>query len=199
MGAGAAAGVHVLLVLGLRASFRIPTEIEANWPFRLAQPRLATCVNAAVLVMFTLAVVTDRGRHVVTAPLWPLSAVVTAAVLQALAGWMLVEIVLLGWTKVPFACAHAPSPDVLKSWWPVYIVAMYVYAFQAVGLAVRGPDLVARADRYLAAVAAVIAVVRVMRYRRLRHRRSNSTPCPPTSGAAEPVRGAQLTPLIGRA
>ena len=28
-------------VLGLRASFRIPTEIEANWPFRLAQPSLA--------------------------------------------------------------------------------------------------------------------------------------------------------------
>ena len=30
------------LVIGLRASFRIPTEIEANWPFRLSQPTVAT-------------------------------------------------------------------------------------------------------------------------------------------------------------
>ena len=157
-------------VLGLRASFRIPTEIEANWPFRLAQPRLATCVNAAVLVMLTLAVVPIVAITIaITAPLWALSAVVTAAVLQGLAGWMLVEIVLLTWSKVPFACAHSPSPDVLKSWWPVYIMAMYVYAFQLSDWQVAALTSSRALIWYLATVAAVIAVVRVMRYRRLRH------------------------------
>ena len=141
----------------------------------------------------------DRGRHDCyrSRPSGRSASVVTAAAADA-RRLVLVEFVLLRWSKVPFACAHAPSPDVLKSWWPVYIVAMYVYAFQAVRLAGRGSDLVARADlvpgggrrrdrrRARDAISAVTASS--TRIRR---------PSLPLSGAAEPVRGAQLTLLSG--
>lgn len=157
-------------VLGLRASFRIPTEIDANWPFRLAQPTLATCVNASVLVMVTVAVLPIAIiTAAVIAPMWAWSDVAKAVVMQGLAGWMLVEITLLNWTKVPFACAHSPSPDVLKAWWPAYILAMYLYAFKLSDWQFAALTSTRALTSYFAVGFTTIAAVRLMRYRKLRH------------------------------
>jgi len=156
-------------VMGLRASFRIPTEIEANWPFRLAQPSLSTCVNASVLVMFTLAIlpvaVITFGMLV---PRWPLSSVLISVALQMVAGVVLVECVLFGWTKVPFACGHAPSADLLKSWWPAYALALYVFAFQLSDWQVAATTSSRALAWYLGIAAVLIIVVRILRYRKLR-------------------------------
>jgi hypothetical protein len=156
-------------VLGLRASFRIPTEFDANWPFRLAQPTLAACVNAAMLVMLTVAVLPIVAiSSAVTALVWAFSDVAKTAALQLLAGWMLIEIVLFNWSKVPFACAHSPSPDVLKAWWPAYIMAMYLYAFRLSDWQFAALTSSRAMVWYLAAVTTVIAIVRLLRYQRLR-------------------------------
>jgi hypothetical protein len=156
-------------VMGLRASFRIPTEIEANWPFRLAQPSLATCVNASVLVMFTLAILPIA---VITfgmlAPRWPPGSVLISVALQMVAGLVLVECALFRWTKVPFACGHAPSPDLLKSWWPAYLMALYVFAFKLSDWQFAATTSPRAFGWYLGIAALVILVVRILRYRKLR-------------------------------
>ncbi len=158
------------LVVGLRSAFRIPTEIEANWPFRLSQPSLRSCVNAAMLAMLTLAVLPIVAiTSIATAPLWPAMDVVKVAVLQLLAGIVLIECALFRWSKVPFACGHAPSPDVLKAWWPLYTMAMYLYAFkisdwQVVSL--RSPTTMAW---YVASCLTAIVIIRVLRHQKLRH------------------------------
>jgi hypothetical protein len=119
------------LILGLRASFRLTTEIEANWPFRLSQPTLGECVNGTALVMHTLAVLPIVAiTAAATLPLWPVLDVMKIAMMQVVAGALLIECALFTWTKVPFACGHAPSPDVLKAWWPAYTLAMYLFAFK---------------------------------------------------------------------
>ena len=52
------------LVMGLRSSFRIPTDMQANWPFRLSQPSLHDALNASVLVMVIMAMLPDcRDFH----------------------------------------------------------------------------------------------------------------------------------------
>jgi hypothetical protein len=158
-------------MFGLRASLRIPTELDANWPFRLSQPSLATCVNASMLVMFTVAVLPIAAiTTLAIVPLWTAADVVVIVTLQILAGTMLAECLLFRWTKVPFACAHTPSPDVLKAWWPLYALAMYLYAFRLADwqfAAVRSPR---DAAAYVATTLGVIVVIRLLRHRELRHK-----------------------------
>ena len=159
-------------VQGLRASFRIPTEVEANWPFRISQPSLSTCVNATVLVVVTLAVLPIAGATLLTiGPRWPIANTALVLVLQMLAAVMLIELTLLKWRKVPFACAHAPSPDLLKAWWPLYAFAMYIYAFKFSDWQFAALSSRTALISYVVVCLGVIGVVRLLRYRDLRHRR----------------------------
>ncbi len=157
------------LVLGLRASIRIPSDIDANWPFRLSQPSLTQCVNGAALVMLTLVVLPILlVTTIATVPMWPLMDVVTIAWLQLLAGVVLIEAVLFGWNKVPFACAHAPSPDVLKAWWPMYTLAMYLYAFKQATWQIHALQSRRTLAYYAAIVVTVAVVLHVVRTQKLR-------------------------------
>lgn len=157
-------------VLGVRASFRIPTEIEANWPFRLSQPTLSQSVNGAALVMLALAVLPILGVTLVaTAPLWPAIDVLKVTVLQLLAGIVLIECVLFGWTKVPFACGHAPSADVLKARWPLYMIAMYQYAFKLSDWQAAALRSSTAMTWYVTVCAVAIITIRLLRHRKLRH------------------------------
>jgi len=157
------------LVIGLRASFRIPTDLDANWAFRISQPSLGTCISAATLVMFVIAVAPVAGISVAaTIALWPARDVATIAILQLLAGLVLIQCALFGWTKVPFASAHAPSPEVLKAKWPIYVVALYLYAFKLANwqfVALRSTRALAA---YMAAAVITILVIQWLRARKLR-------------------------------
>jgi hypothetical protein len=158
-------------MFGLRASFRIPTELDANWPFRLSQPSLATCVNALLLIMFTVAVLPVAAITMLAiASLWSVSDVVAIVLLQMLAGVLLAECLLFRWTKVPFACAHAPSPDVLKAWWPLYAFAMYLFAFKLADWQFAALHSPRAGLAYVAVLLMMIAGIRVLRHRELRHK-----------------------------
>jgi hypothetical protein len=156
-------------VIGLRASCRIPTELEANWPFRLARPSLDTCVNATVLLMVALAGLPVAGLTLIMlAPRWPVSSTAIVVGLQMLSALMLIEVLLLRWRKVPFACAHAPSPDLLKAWWPVYGFAMYWFAFGLADWQFAATRSTSAFAWYAGMCLTVIVSVRVMRRRNLR-------------------------------
>lgn len=156
-------------VIGLRASCRIPTELDANWPFRLARPSLGACVNATVLLMFTLAVLPVAALTLLMlAPRWPLSSTAIVVALQMLAALGLVEVLLLHWRKVPFACAHTPSPPSVKAWWPVYGVAMYLFAFKLADWQLAAAASAGALAWYAGTCLAVIATVRLLRHRDFR-------------------------------
>lgn len=156
-------------IQGLRSTFRIPTEVEANWPFRIAQPSLSTCINATLLVIVTLAILpVGLMTALLIGPRWPVTDTFMVLALQMLAGVMLAELLLFRWRKVPFACAHAPSPDVLKSWWPLWAFAMYLYAFELADWQFAALQSSRALVSYVLTCGGLIAVVRLLRYRELR-------------------------------
>ncbi|HXG87038.1 MAG TPA: hypothetical protein VNJ02_01785 [Vicinamibacterales bacterium] len=170
------------LVLGLRAAFRIPTEIEANWPFRVTPPSLATCVNATALAMFTLAVLpVGAATFFGSVFMWPIGQALGATALQMLAGLMLIECVLAAWTKVPFACGHLPSPDVFKALWPIYGIALLIFAFLLSDWQVAALTSVTALGSYLAFCLTVILTVRTWRWRT---RKNQSIPFDVVAGHA---------------
>jgi hypothetical protein len=156
-------------VIGWRARCSKPIELESNRPLSLARPDLDTCVNATVLLMVTLAALPVAGITLaMLAPRWSLSSTAIVVGLQMLSALMLIELLLLRWRTVPFACAHAPSPDLLKAWWPVYGFAMYWFAFGLADWQFAATTSIAALAWYAGMCLAIIITVRVMRRRNFR-------------------------------
>jgi hypothetical protein len=117
-------------VFGLRAAFQIPTDLDANWVFRLAQPTVREAVRTSRWLILTLAVVPITMIWLlVTLALWSTQTAVAAACLLLVTGMVLTEIALSNWTKIPFASAHEPATETLKSRAAWYLTALLMYQF----------------------------------------------------------------------
>jgi hypothetical protein len=115
-----------VLVSGLRAAFNFPSELPANWAFQITEtagiaPYLAAIRKWIVLVtvipLFLLLLPVEFARFA-----WPI-ALFHAAFGLALS-LLLVEVLFLGFRKVPFTCAHFPGKVNL-----VFLGVIYVFGF----------------------------------------------------------------------
>ena len=158
-------------VFGLRAGFAIPTELDANWVFRLVQPTVRDSVRASRWLILLLGVVPIAIVWLpVTLAMWPVQTAIGATMLTLTTGMLLTELALGNWTKIPFASAHAPATDTIKSRWPLYVFGLIVYQFalpnfQLIALRSWRSTLV-----QLGIGVALIVAVRTWRARTLRHR-----------------------------
>ena len=120
------------LVLGARAAFSVPTELGANWIFRLAGPRDAAAHAPATKLACGLVAVAPVSLVVLLAGgwLWGLGVAADVAMMHAASGALLVVVVMAGFAAVPFTRAHAMSASSLKVAAPLGVVAVHVYAFR---------------------------------------------------------------------
>ena len=119
------------VALGLRAAFAVPTDVDANWSFRLAQPPVmaavdATAIAIALVGMVPIAAAASAGAFVLG---WGSYAAIAVGALDLLSATVLVEWALTDWRKVPFTCAHMPDAESLKSRWLWCIVPLILFAF----------------------------------------------------------------------
>jgi len=124
------------MVLGLRSAFTVPTDLDANWIFRLSAPGVPIAAGATTAVMAGSVVlpVALLGGLAGMISGWNASTIVAMVAFDLSAGWLLVACAVYGCTKVPFACAHMPATETMKSRWPVLVVALYLYAFKLADL-----------------------------------------------------------------
>lgn len=116
---------------GLRAATSIPTDLDANWPFRLVQPPPAVAVRATEALLLIAGVVPVTIATLLAAlALWSPATALAVASFVLVSGIALIESALWGWAHVPFACAHVPSSETMRWRWPLYIVALNLYAFR---------------------------------------------------------------------
>jgi hypothetical protein len=120
------------LVLGVRAAFAVPTELGANWIFKVAGPREAAAhVPATRLACVALAVVPVSLAVVALGGLvWGVALSVQVALMHAASGLLLVAIAFAGQSAVPFTRARTVTADALKVTAPLGLVALHVYAFR---------------------------------------------------------------------
>jgi hypothetical protein len=120
------------LVFGLRSAFKVPTDLDANWTFRAAQPRsMAPVVDGVALAMVAVAVApVTLAWFVVTASFWDLRSALATSAMHAASGLALVEIVLMRCEAVPFTRAHAPATSGVRAGWAVMFAALHFYAFK---------------------------------------------------------------------
>jgi hypothetical protein len=158
-------------VFGLRASFAIPTELDANWVFRLTQPTVRDVVRVSRWLTLLVGVLPiSIAWLLVSLTIWPVRAAVSTAVFSCIVGMLLTEIALGNWTKVPFASAHAPAAETLKSRWPWYIFALGFYVLVMTGLQMAALRSWTGTSAFIAGGLSLAIAVRLWRARTLRLR-----------------------------
>jgi hypothetical protein len=115
-----------VLVSGLRAAFNFPSELPANWGFQLTetagiQPYLAATrkwiVLCAVLPLFLVLAPMEFAFFA-----WRVALLHTTYGIAV--SLLLMEVLFLGFRKVPFTCAHFPGKVNL-----VFLSVMYIFGF----------------------------------------------------------------------
>ena len=98
-------------VIGTRVVFAMPTELRANWIFRMTNVRgVPDCLKATRRSLFTLAVAPVWMIWAgVLLWLWPLKPALGHLVVLGLLGTILVEACLYGFHKIPFTCSYLPG------------------------------------------------------------------------------------------
>jgi hypothetical protein len=158
-------------VFGLRAAFQIPTELDANWVFRLVQPTVREAVRASRWLILMLAVVPIAIVWLVlTLAWWPIPTAVGASVFVLVTGMLLTELALSSWTKIPFASAHEPATETLKSRAAWYVTALLMYQFIVPELQLRALRSWRTTLTELAVSIAIVVAIRAWRSHTLRTR-----------------------------
>jgi hypothetical protein len=74
---------------------------------------------------------------------------------------LLVECALSGWTRTPFACAHAADPETVRTRWLAGFVAFLVFAFAGAGIHVIALGSWLGTGAYVAVALLATAIVHV--------------------------------------
>ena len=121
----------MFLIAGLRSAFLIPTDVEANWPFRLSPPTRSVARGATLMVIVVLGITIPVLLFAVIAAWleWPLTKVLIAGGQDMMLGVALAEVALGNWEQVPFACERAPLDDGAKSKWLRFLAGVVVLGF----------------------------------------------------------------------
>jgi len=142
--------------LGLRAAFTVPSDPDANWVFRLSQPRLTSALDATLICLLLLSIVpiatvTALGALALG---WTRHAAAMTAVLDIVCGLALAEWTLRDCRAVPFTCARSGDVQSLKSRWLGHMLPLILFAF--VNAAVQ--NAVLRSSRAAASYAGIVLV-----------------------------------------
>ena len=158
-------------VFGLRAAFTIPTELDANWIFRLVQPTVRDSLRASRWLILMLGVIPISCVWLlITLAMWPAPTAIAATLLALVTGLLLTEIALSNWTKLPFASAHEPATETLKSKAAWYVTAVLMYQFIVPELQLRALQSWQTTMTYLAVGIVLVVTVRIWRSHTLRKR-----------------------------
>jgi hypothetical protein len=111
------------IVLGLRLAFEVPVDLQANWIFRLAVAKNSSeCVPLARKIMLSFVIPWVIVFAVpVCGYLWGWAIAGLHAVVVTLFSFVLVQILLVGYRKVPFTCSYPPFREsaILTALWCV--------------------------------------------------------------------------------
>lgn len=124
------------LLSGMRFIFTIPSELPANWQFRVSdtdQQRAALNGTRTAMRWFGVA-----PLFLALSPFyffwWPPGAALAHLVFSITISVLLIEILTMEFRKIPFTCSYPPGKANVTILWVGYWVAFLVYAFSMANL-----------------------------------------------------------------
>ena len=99
------------VVMGGRAVFSQPIALRSNWIFRITAveppPAYFAAVRKSMFAILVLPVVLAWTALFFT--IWPAGAAARHAIIMAVSGYLMVQLSLKGFRKIPFACSYLPG------------------------------------------------------------------------------------------
>jgi hypothetical protein len=113
-----------LLVIGLRALYAVPVDLQANWSFRITERGgIVPVRRAAVLFLWTVAILPVAWLPVpVYWLLWGGTRAVFHCLFLTLTGGALLEALMRNFDKLPFACSILPGKNNRRVTFAIYVV-----------------------------------------------------------------------------
>ncbi len=124
--------VLVFFVLaGMRFAFTMPAELRANWLFQATEPAgKRVCSSAAWKTMLMLgACPVLLALLPVHAFFWGFRAAAAHLCYGGTLAWLLSEVLLIAFPKIPFTCTYLPGKANVKALWSVYVTFFVGYAY----------------------------------------------------------------------
>jgi hypothetical protein len=117
------------ILCGMRHVFAVPAELRANWLFQVADRGEARrCLAGVRKAMLVLGVVPLFAAllplHVL---FWGWRTALLHMLFGATISWLLVDVLLVGFEKLPFTCSYLPGKANLKVSWPLYLFGFTTY------------------------------------------------------------------------
>jgi hypothetical protein len=143
------------IILGVRFAFDIPSEIRANWIFQFCLNKAGReCFSLArkVMLTFVLPWVVAIGLPAY-GYVWGWRIALLQTVVVSLSSFLLAEIVLLRYRKLPFTCSYPPFHDSA-----VLIVLLYIMGFAVFVVGISNVEFWARPSAPLMA-ALIVALL----------------------------------------
>jgi hypothetical protein len=118
-------------LVGMRVAIAIPIEPKANWLFRLYEsPDRAAAMDGVRAAMLLVGVVPGALIAMASgATLWGIWPAVVHAAICALMGVLLVEVLMMRLTKLPFTCTYFPGNSRIGTLWPLYVSGFVTYSY----------------------------------------------------------------------
>jgi hypothetical protein len=155
-----------VLLAGFRHAIRVPVELRAGWGFELAwreRERLfLSGVRKAAIVGLAVPALLATLPLFVFVMGWTLA--LAHAALGLLGAIVLLEIMLVGYTKVPFTCSYLPNEN-MKALGPIFLIAFVIGATIFAGMQRAALGDVGQTIRLGTLLAVVFAVCRTISVR----------------------------------
>ena len=116
-------------LVGIRVAMAIPVEPKASWAVRLGEPtNRGAAVDGVRKAMIVLGVLPSVVLAAATAlVLWSVRAAVMHAFVALVMGWLLTELLLMRFPKLPFTCTYFPGNSKIRTLWPLYLIVFTNY------------------------------------------------------------------------
>jgi len=118
------------LLVGLRAAYRMPTELAASWTFHVNASGPASAYAPAARTAAALIVLAPVLTIALVGYAWLFGWTIAAihVAFCALMGATLLEVLLARFDQIPFTRAYEAGRANLRVWWPVYVFGLEAYA-----------------------------------------------------------------------
>jgi hypothetical protein len=176
--------VLLAFVSGFRYAVGVPAELAANWTIRLAwdddeRAYLAGVKRAAVLLAVVLPLLILLPLHLALLGLFP---ALVHSVAGCLFGVAALDVLFIGYRRVPFACSYLPMGDPKLLWSAgaaAFLLVPYAFA-QLEWIAVQSTIA---AVAFVATLGGIVVIIKVVDQLRRRDRvplNFDEAPAPPT-------------------
>ena len=143
-------------IVGLSKVFALPISLNANWVLRTTQMFPMRCYVAGT--RFSLLLIAALPTWMLSAFLAlkfrPISQVAVHLAILALLGFILVDLSLVGFHKVPFTCSYLPGKTNFQL---VFWASLIIFLPAVVGAAMIEQHALANASQFVAIIATLLA------------------------------------------